>query len=95
MFNFSANNLFLLSRTECLSYAVFLLEDRDTRRVYRLYDFTKAQLIRPDLAYCVAGKVNSADRLYLVIESVRLDTKRARRSIAPSPADGAGGSATP
>ena len=25
----------------------------------------------PGQAYCVAGKVNSADKLYLVIESVR------------------------
>ena len=91
MFNFSANHLFLLSRTEYPSYAVFLLEDRDTRRAYRLYDFTKAQLIRPGVAYCVAGKVNSADRLYLVIESIRLDTKHARSSTVPAHADGAGG----
>jgi hypothetical protein len=91
MFNFSANHLFLLSRTEHRSCAVFLLEDRDTRRVYRLHDFTKAQLIRPGVAYCVAGKVNSADRLYLVIESVRLDTRHARSSTLPAPADGAGG----
>ena len=60
MFNFSANHLVLLSRTEYPSYAVFLLRDLDTQRVYRLYDFTKAQLIRPNVAYCVAGKVNSA-----------------------------------
>ena len=93
MFNFSANHLFLLSRTEYPKYAVFLLRDRDTQRIYRLYDFTKAQLIQPNVAYCVAGKVNSADRLYLVIESVRLDTKHAGRSIAPALADGAGGSA--
>lgn len=91
MFNFSANHLFLLSRTEHPSYAAFLLEDRDTRRVYRLYDFTKAQLIRPGVAYCVAGKVNSADRLYLVVESVRLDTKHAGCSTVPAPVDGAGG----
>jgi hypothetical protein len=91
MFNFSANHLFLLSRTEYPSYAVFLLEDRDTRRVYRLHDFTKAQLIWPGLAYCVAGKVNSADRLYLVIESIRLDTKHVRSSTVLAPADGAGG----
>jgi hypothetical protein len=58
MFNFSANHLFLLSRTEYPSCAVFLLRDLDTQRVYRLHDFTKAQLIRPDVAYCVAGKVN-------------------------------------
>ena len=92
MFNFSANHLFLILRTEYPSYAVFLMQDRDTQRVYRLYDFSKAQLIRPDVAYCLAGKVNSADKLYLVIESVRLDAKRRRASTAPVPADGAGGS---
>ena len=62
-----------ISRTEYRSCAVFLMQDRDTQRVYRLYDFTKAQLIPPDQAYCIAGKVNSAGRLYLVIESVRQD----------------------
>jgi hypothetical protein len=84
MFNFSANYLFLLSRTEYRSCAVFLMQDHGTQRVYRLYDFTKAQLISPDQAYCIAGKVNSADKLYLVIESVRPDTKHARCSIAPA-----------
>jgi hypothetical protein len=93
VFNFSANHLVLISRTEYPSYAVLLMQDRDTRRVYRLYDFSKAQLIRPNVAYCVAGKVNSADKLYLVIESVRLDTKHRRVSTVPAPADGAGGSA--
>jgi hypothetical protein len=92
MFNFSANHLFLLSRTEYRSCAVFSMQDRDTQRVYRLYDFTKAQLIPPDMAYCIAGKVNSADRLYLVIESVRPDTKHERCSNTPTHADGAGGS---
>ena len=92
MFNFSANHLVLISRTEYPSYAVLLMRDRDTQRVYRLYDFSKAQRIRPNAAYCVAGKVNSADKLYLVIESVRLDTKHRGVSTAPAPADGAGGS---
>ena len=91
MFNFSANHLVLISRTEYPSYAVILMQDRDTQRVFRLYDFSKAQLIRPGVACCVAGKVNSADKLYLVIESVRLDTKHCRVSTAPVPADGAGG----
>jgi hypothetical protein len=91
MFNFSANHLLLLSRTEYPSCAVFLLRDLDTQRVYRLYDFTKAQLIRPGVAYCVAGKVNSAGKLYLVIESVRPDTKHGRHSTVQVPADGAGG----
>jgi hypothetical protein len=93
MFNFSANHLLLLSRTEYPSCAVLLLQDLDTQRVYRLHDFSKAQLIRPGVAYCVSGKVNSAGKLYLVIESVRPDTKHLRSSTAPVPADGAGGSA--
>ena len=91
MVNFSANHLILISRTEYPSYAVLLMQDRDTQRVYRLYDFSKAQLIRPDVAYCVAGKVNSADKLYLVIESVKPDNKHACASTAPVPVDGAGG----
>ena len=89
MFNFSANHLYFLSRTEYPSCAVFLLQDLDTQRVYRLYDFSKAQLIRPNVAYCIAGKVNSADKLYLVIESVRPDTRHSRSSTVLS--DGAGG----
>jgi hypothetical protein len=90
MFNFSANHVFLFSRTEWRSCAVFLMHDRDTQRVYRLYDFTKAEFISPNQAYCIAGKVNSADRLYLVIESVRPDTKHARCSNALAHVDGAG-----
>jgi len=91
MFNFSANNLSLLSRTECRSCVVFLMKDHHTMRVYRLYDFTKSQQIASDQLYCVFGKVNSADKLYLVLESVRPDTKNGNRSGVPAPPDGAGG----
>lgn len=83
--------MFLLSRIEYLSCAVLLMQDRDTQRVYWLYDFTKAQLIRPGVAFCITGKVNSADKLYLVIESVRPDTKHAKCSTEPAHVDGAGG----
>jgi hypothetical protein len=93
MFNFSANHLLLLSRTECRRCAVFLMQDHSTRRVYRLYDFTKSLALEADVFYCVAGKVNSADRIYLVIESVRRDTKHARSSTAPALIDGAEGNA--
>ena len=48
MFNFSANHLFLLSRTEYPSCAVFVMLDRDTQRVYRLFDFTKRLHLTPD-----------------------------------------------
>jgi hypothetical protein len=71
MFNFSANNLVLLSRTEYRSCVVFVIRDDSTRRVYRLYDFTKSHILTPAPHYCVSGKVNSADNLYLVIESIK------------------------
>ena len=68
------------------------MQARDTQRVYRLYDFTKAQLIPPAQAYWDAGNVGSAGRLNLVIESARPDAKHIRDSSAPAHADGAGGS---
>ena len=91
MFNFSANHLFLISRTEYASCAVLVMLDHDTRRVYRLFDFTKRLRLWPDRPYCVAGKVNSVNTLYLVVESVKLDTKHERHSTAPDAAEGAGG----
>ena len=89
MFNFSANHLLLLSRKEYRSCAVFLMRDDSTRRVYRLYDFTKSHILTPGHYYCVSGKVNSADKLYLVIESIKLDTKHRWSSNTPVPVDGA------
>jgi hypothetical protein len=90
IFNFSANHLFLISRTEYASCAVLIMLDHDTRRVYRLFDFTKGLRLTPVCAYCVAGKVNSINTVYLMIESVKLDTKHGR-STTRVPADGAGG----
>jgi hypothetical protein len=57
MFNCSANHLILLSRMEYASCAVLVVLDLDTRRVYRLFDFTKRPRLTPGCAYCVAGKV--------------------------------------
>src|ERR1041385_9239300 len=73
---------------------VLLMKDDSTRRVYRLHDFTKSQRPAPGHYYCVSGKVNSADKLYLVIDSIKLDTKHGRDSTVPAPADGAGGRPT-
>lgn len=89
MFNFSANHLALISRTEYRSCVVFVMRDDSTRRVYRLYDFTRNQQISPHGYYCISGKVNSADKLYLVIESVKPDTKHPWSSTVPAPSDGA------
>ena|ERR1700739_920424 len=91
MFNFSANHLFLISRMEYRSCALLTMLDDDTRRVYRLFDFTKRLRPIPGRAYCVAGKVNSVNTLYLVVESIQLDRKHQRCSVAPPPDDGADG----
>jgi hypothetical protein len=40
----------------CRKCAVFLLRDLDRQRVYRLYDFNKALLLRPSVAYLVAAR---------------------------------------
>lgn len=92
MFNFSANHLLLLSRTEYRTCAVLLMRDDSTRRVYRLHDFSKRHNPLPGQYYCVSGKINSADKLYLVIESLQPDGKHGRCFSAPALADGAGGS---
>jgi hypothetical protein len=84
MFNFSANRLFLLQRTEYRTCSVLLVLDGDTRRVYRPHDFTKALHLQPGQAYCVSGKVDSADRLYLVVDSLKPDTKHSRHSPIPN-----------
>jgi hypothetical protein len=66
------------------------MKDRYTNRVYRLHDFTKSQAIASDRVYCVFGKVNSADKLYLVMESVKVDKKHDPPSTAPAVSERAG-----
>ena len=80
-----------LPLTEYPSCVVFLLQDLGMQYVYRRRDLSIAQLIRPDVAYGIAGKVNGADNLCLVLESVRPDTRHSRSSTFPVPAVGAGG----
>ena len=68
------------------------MQDHSTRRAYRLYEFTRAQVIAPGEYHCVSGKINSPDKLSLVIESVKRDTKHSRDSAFPESAHAAGGS---
>ena len=71
---------------------MFLLKDDSTRSAFTgSMTSPKPSSSGPASIYCVAGKVNSADKLYLVIESVKPDTKHGRCSTVPAPADGAGG----
>ena len=57
-----------------------------------LSDFTKAQLVGPETGHFMAGYVGSSDKLDLLFDPARPDTKHLRDSNAPALADGAGGS---
>ena len=46
--------------------------DTDTRRYYWVYDFKKEMRFEDGLNYCVSGKVNSAEKLYLVAENMKI-----------------------
>jgi hypothetical protein len=72
-------------RARCL-----LLADRNTSAFIASVTSPEPALVHGG-AYCVAEKVNSAAKLYLVVESVRPDTQHAPSSAAPPHPDGAGG----
>lgn len=75
MFNFSRQAPRFCSRGRSTGRTRCSCCGTSTRSAYTGHmTFTKAQLIRPNVAYCVAGKVNSAGKLYLVIQPVRPDT---------------------
>lgn len=77
MFNFSANNLILVSKRQYDKCDVFLLKDRATNRCYKIYDFLKTASFDPGKPYCIFGKVNSSDKIYLVLDSFKEDKKNA------------------
>lgn len=91
MFNFSANHLALLHCQASAKCTVFIMRDHSTHRTYRLYDFSKSFCLQPNRFYTVSGKVNSADKLYLVLESVKPDTKHSWPVPSPLTPDGTGG----
>src|SRR5450631_2106459 len=88
--SFSANHLFLLSRTEYRSSVVFDMRDDSTRRGHRIHNFHFARMITPSQCWCVSGSVESPDEICLAIEFVKPDTKHRQSSNAPVPVDGAG-----
>jgi hypothetical protein len=49
------------------------MKDIDTRRCYRIYEFKKCLVFEKGLLYCVSGKVNSADKIYLVAEKMKIN----------------------
>jgi hypothetical protein len=77
MFNFSANNMILVSKRQYGKCNVFVLKDRTTNRCYKIYDFLKAASFDSGKPYCILGRVNSSDKLYLVLDGVKEDKKNA------------------
>jgi hypothetical protein len=75
MFNFSANNLIFISKSQYDKYNVLIMKDRHTNRCYKIYDFTKTFCFEPLKPYCIFGKVNSSDKIYLVLENAKEDKK--------------------
>jgi len=75
MFNFSANHIELISNFEYEKCNVFMMKDIDTRRTYKVYDYSKSHKLIIGRVYCISGKVNTADKLYLILESCKEDQR--------------------
>jgi len=76
MFNFSANNLFLLKRQPYDKATILIFKDHHTNRTYKLYDYTHSFDFQANVPYAISGKINSANQtLYLIIETAKIDRK--------------------
>ena len=73
VFNFSANRLQVVkvySYSKCNLYTV---KDLTTKRCYQIYDYSKRHSLQEGIVYCLSGKINSADKLYLILEISKKD----------------------
>lgn len=78
MFNFSANHITVVSSLEYQRCKVYIIKDLDTNRSYKVYDYSKSTNLSPGNVYCISGKVNSADKLYLILEYCKPDKNSLR-----------------
>jgi hypothetical protein len=83
--------MFILFSNELPPRTTFLLWNLDVKDFCRLCDLPEVPLIRPLMADSVAGEVDQARKHHLLIELVPPNARRAGSSVAPVPADGAGG----
>jgi hypothetical protein len=83
--------MFILSSNELPPRAAFLLRNLDVKDFCPLCDLPEVPLTRPSMANSVAGEVDKARKHCLLIELVPPNARRAGSSVAPVPADGAGG----
>jgi len=75
MVNFSANHLVVVSSKDFEKARVSILKDIDTKRCYKVYDYSKAFSFEQNKYYIISGKINSADKMYLILENVKEDKK--------------------
>lgn len=73
MFNFSANHVTVVSSIDYPKCTVYIVKDLDTKRCYKVYDYSKASGLSQGYIYRISGKVNAADKLYLVLENHKMD----------------------
>lgn len=73
MFNFSANHITIVSSLDYQKCIVYVVKDLDTNRCYKVYDYSKSSNMTPGGVYCISGKVNTADKLYLILEHHKTD----------------------
>lgn len=73
MFNFSANHITILSSLDYSKCIVYIVKDFDTCRCYKVYDYSKSSDMIIGCVYCISGKVNAADKLYLILENYKVD----------------------
>lgn len=73
MFNFSANHITIVSSLDYGKCIVYVVKDLDTNRCYKVYDYSKSSNMTLGCVYCISGKVNTADKLYLILEHYKMD----------------------
>ena len=73
MFNFTANHLIWINSVDYDKARVSLFKDADTNRSYKVYDYQKWFEFSKNKLYCLSGKLNSADKLYLILERAKED----------------------
>ncbi len=73
MFNFSANHITVVSSLNYQRCTIYIVKDLDTNRCYKVYDYSKSSNLSQGIIYCISGKVNSADNLYLILEHYKTD----------------------
>lgn len=73
MFNFSANHTKVINVFEYQKCVVYVVKDIDTNRCYKVYDYSKSSNMSLGSVYCISGKINAADKLYLILEHHKAD----------------------